>query len=102
MLPIFRVRVSGLSCWPCLVPGKTYWATSLRRARVGDFVVVSGAAIGESCILYVVKRVAEQNVDTLVLASTLSWSEATYTVPRNAVHGVLARAFLRACDTVQI
>jgi hypothetical protein len=37
---LFRVTVSGESCWPSLVPGKTYLATSLLRASPGRFVVV--------------------------------------------------------------
>ncbi len=88
--PLFRIRISGLSCWPYLVPGKTYWATTLRRPRVGDFVLVRGEAVGEQSIPHIVKHVARVANNALELKSTVPWG-ACYSVAASAIEGVVLR-----------
>ncbi len=70
---LFRVKVSGESCWPHLIPGKKYFATSVARKRAGDFIVFrqdSGQRI-------YVKRIREVLPAGFRVESTLSWGEGS-------------------------
>lgn len=81
----FRVRISGESCWPDLVPGRTYWATNLRQPSAGNFVVLHHPAEGG---LHIVKKVLSVTAHSLELGGTVSWS-ARFSVPKRDVLGTL-------------
>ena len=67
---LFRVRVSGESCWPALVPGRMYWASALGRIQIGSFVVFRSPADQEQIL---VKRVCEVRAEGYEVDSTVSW-----------------------------
>ena len=67
---LFRVRVSGESCWPALVPNRSYWASALGRIQVGDFVVFENPTDREQIL---VKRVCEVRAERYEVDSTVSW-----------------------------
>ena len=57
---LFRVQVTGESCWPELVPSKSYLATNLLRPKIGDYIVFTNK-YGE----VFVKRVKYVNTDKI-------------------------------------
>jgi len=86
---LFRVKVSGESCWPDLVSGKTYFASRLRKPCVGDYVVFPFASIfGSPTSEYAVKKIKRIEDDTLHVAGTVSWA-TSHVVRRSAVLGTL-------------
>lgn len=66
----FRVRVSGESCWPVLVPGRSYWASRLGRVRKGDFVVFTNPADYGQIF---VKKILGMQKAAYEVGSTVSW-----------------------------
>jgi hypothetical protein len=86
---LFRVRVEGESGWPHLVPGKIYWASSLRAPRVGGWVVFNDPRLPERVL---VKRIAAVHPEGYEVQSAVSWGTSSRefgTVPRAAVRGAL-------------
>jgi hypothetical protein len=79
---IFRVAVSGLSMFPELIPGKTYWASSFFRPRAGKRVVFEHR--GE----YIVKKISRIEKNVVYLTGTTVWS-SLYTIPSSAVRGIV-------------
>lgn len=67
---LFRVRVSGESCWPVLVPGKAYWASALARIQKGDFIVFTNPADREQIL---VKKILSIQKRAYEVGSTVSW-----------------------------
>ena len=67
---LFRVRVSGESCWPVLVPGKSYWASTLMRIRKGDFIVFRNPVDPEQIF---VKKILGMQDEMYEVVSTVSW-----------------------------
>lgn len=64
---LFRVRVSGESCWPALVPGRAYWASVMMPVRTGDFIVFRNRN------RLLVKKTFEVRKDGYEVGSTVSW-----------------------------
>lgn len=64
---LFRVRVSGESCWPALAPGRAYWASAMMPVRTGDFIVFWN----HNRLL--VKKTLEVRKDGYEVGSTVSW-----------------------------
>ena len=107
---LFRVTVSGESCWPELVPSKTYFASCLRRPRVGDYVVFQNPHLQKSAPArdmpphfplvddrllmgnnktdFYIKKVLREKNGMLHLGGTVSWS-STRTIPQSSVIGTL-------------
>lgn len=81
---LFRVTVTGESMWPILVPGQTYWASSLLPIRVGSIVV---AKMPHRTIVKLVDTVDE---DTIRLIGTRNRS-TPITVNQSAILGRLLR-----------
>ena len=77
---VFRVSVSGESCWPELMSGQSYWASSLLRPRVGKFVVFKREK------QHIVKKIQRIEGDTLYVGGTVSWS-SSFVLSRGAVLG---------------
>ena len=71
---LFRVRVNGESCWPVLVPGKSYWASGLIQVRVGDFIVFKNPTDREQIL---VKRVREMRGGKYEVGSMVSWGSSS-------------------------
>ena len=67
---LFRVAVSGESCWPVLVPGGSYWASALLPVRTGDFMIFYNS--GSHCEVFI-KRVREVRTDGYKVESLISW-----------------------------
>ena len=82
---LFRVRISGESLWPDLVPGRTYWATSLGAPKTGDYAVFKGPAGAPE---FVVKKVEGIENGVYDLRGTVSRS-ASYKVPKSHILGRL-------------
>ena len=84
---LFRVRVSGESMYPALLPGRAYWASGWLPIRVGDYIVFwSPNNQTERWI----KRVKAIQPEGYVVEGLVSWSassEMIGTVPRRAVLG---------------
>jgi len=71
---LFRVRITGESMWPVLVPGKTYLAINLLRVRKGDFIVFKNPKNQDEVF---VKRVKETYGDRYAVESLVSWGNAS-------------------------
>lgn len=71
---LFRVRVSGESCWPSLVQGKLYWASGWGSIGAGDFLVF-GNPNGSGQIL--VKKVLGVRVDGYDVGSVVLWGASS-------------------------
>lgn len=69
---LFTVKVYGESCWPELVPGRKYIATSLIKPKIGDYVVFM-TKHGE----IFVKKVKEIKHDSYFVEGMVSWSESS-------------------------
>lgn len=67
---LFRVRVSGESCWPSLVPGRSYWASALAPVRAGDFVVFRNPMDDKQIL---VKKICGVRDGAYQVGSTVSW-----------------------------
>lgn len=68
---LFRVRVTGESCWPVLVPGKSYWASALAQVRTGDFIVFRKSD------QLLIKKILEARADGYRVGSTVSWGSSS-------------------------
>ncbi len=82
---IFRVKISGESLWPELIPGRTYWATGLCAPQAGDYAVFKDPAGGDK---FIVKKVAGVQNGLYDLRGTISRS-ASYKVPKDQILGRL-------------
>jgi hypothetical protein len=90
---LFRVRVSGESMWPGLVPGRHYWASGLLKPRVGDTVVAEHPREPGT---FVVKKVTVLNGERngrkadrqVSLDGTMPWS-SSFVVAADSIAGVL-------------
>ena len=67
---LFRVRVSGESCWPVLVSGRAYWASAWIPVRAGDFVVFSNPAHSAQVLVKKILGVRENGYE---VESLVSW-----------------------------
>ena len=85
---LFTVKVEGESCWPDLVPGKRYFATSLLRPRVGDFIVFKRPSDLRS---FLVKKVKEVRGDSYYVEGTVSWGTTSETLGLISHNSVLGR-----------
>ena len=105
---IFRITVSGESCWPELVPGKTYFASRLRRAHVGDYVVFKNPhrqkhasdtpppfpladdrlLMGNTETDFYIKKVLHENGGMLHVGGTVSWS-SNYSIKQSGITGTV-------------
>ena len=68
---LFLVKVEGESGWPELVPEKTYFATSLLKPRVGDFIVFKNPKKPAQIL---VKKVKARVANRYEVAGDVSWS----------------------------
>jgi hypothetical protein len=82
---LFKVQVSGESCFPELISGKTYSASSMRRPKVGRYVAFKPQEKSANCVVKKITRIAP---DALCVGGTVSWS-STYIIPCSAVVGTL-------------
>lgn len=73
--------------WPALVPGKTYWATSLLESREGDIVIAQSKESQSGFVIKKIKRVGGENY---LLGGAVPWS-STYEVKRENIIGRLIR-----------
>lgn len=80
---LFRVKVTGESLWPVLVPGQYYWASSLVCPRPGRIVVFHDPADTER---FLVKKITRQEGQSFILEGTVSWS-SSYRARENAILG---------------
>ncbi len=80
---LFRVKISGESLWPELIPGRTYWATSIFTPKVGDYAVFRNPAEPEKII---VKKVKDIQSGIFDLRGTIARS-ASYKVPKSNILG---------------
>lgn len=71
---LFRVRVSGESCWPVLVPGKSYWASALAPVREGDFIVFRNPADRDRVFI---KKILEVRGGGYRVGSSVSWGSSS-------------------------
>lgn len=67
---LFRVRVSGESCWPSLAPGRLYLASALIPAQKGDFIVFKSPTNSGQILVKKILGMREQNYE---VGSTVSW-----------------------------
>lgn len=84
---LFKVKVSGESCWPDLVPNRKYFATSLLPVRVGDFIVFRSPTEPSKKF---VKKVREIQSDGYSVSGTVSWASGSDDfgpIPREAILG---------------
>lgn len=79
----FKVKVSGESLCPDLIPGRTYFATSLLKSKVGDYVVFENPGGGDK---FLVKKVQEIEGSSFKVGGTVSWSSA-YTIDKSIILG---------------
>ncbi len=82
---LFRVRVTGESMWPRLVPGKTYWASSLLKPSIGKIIVFRDP---NDLRQYIVKQIIQYNGETVIVSGTVSWSNS-YSIRQEQILGVL-------------
>jgi hypothetical protein len=68
---LFLVKIDGLSCWPYLMPGRKYLATSVLAPKVGDFVVFRAKDEDR----FLVKKVMAKEEKGYRVASTLLFSQ---------------------------
>lgn len=68
---LFRVRVTGESCWPMLMPGKSYWASALLLVHSGDFIVFKNRG------RVLVKRVRALRKNGYEAESLISWGSSS-------------------------
>lgn len=85
---LFRVRVSGESCWPDLVPGKTYFASRLRTPHIGDYVVFPDPTFGGSTSSCWVKKIKYVDGNIFHVGGTVSWASSC-AVPRSLILGTV-------------
>ncbi|MBI2625360.1 MAG: S24/S26 family peptidase [Candidatus Nealsonbacteria bacterium] len=78
---LFRVKIEGESCWPKLIPGKTYLGTCIFKPRVGDFVVFKNAGQG-----LLVKEVKAINYQGYIVGGTLSFAK-NMRINKNSILG---------------
>jgi hypothetical protein len=71
---LFRVRITGESCWPNLVPNKRYWASCLPRVQKGDFILFANPK--EPSEIFV-KQVQKITPTGYAVASTVSWGSSS-------------------------
>lgn len=82
---LFRVNISGESMWPYLVSGKSYWATSPSRIKVGDFIIFSSYVLeGRK---YFVKQVKKITPEGYVVSGKVSWGSTFGIISKNAIRG---------------
>ena len=86
---LFRVRVSGESAYPKLMPGRVYLASGILPIRVGDFVVFQNPRSPAEQWIKRVKVVREDGYEVEGLVSWSTPSEAIGIVPRERVWGRL-------------
>ncbi len=72
--PLFVVRVHGESAWPVLVPGKTYFASSLFSPWENDFIVVKDPRNKNQ---FMVKKIAGVTDEGYQLESLVSWGSSS-------------------------
>lgn len=96
---LFRVKVSGESCWPDLVPGKSYPASRLRAPGVGDYVVFPDPIHEASTSGWWVKKIKRIDGNILHVGGTVSWSSSC-TVPRIRVLGTILKRHQKETEKI--
>lgn len=87
----FLVKVEGESGWPELIPEKYYFATSLLRPRVGDFIVFGNPQNPEQRL---VKKVTGIKNNSFSVKGVVSWSAGSADfgdIPKNLVLGKILK-----------
>lgn len=90
---LFRVKITGESMWPVLVPGRSYWATSLLAPKVGRLAVFRMPHSSQ----FAVKRIVELKNGRLELAGTVSWS-SSFEIDADQFVGILLGHFTKTRD----
>lgn len=71
---IFRVKIEGDSAWPQLIPGKYYFATSIKKPKKGDFIVFQNP---KDKLRIFVKKVHSIDGDYYTVSGSVSWSSSS-------------------------
>jgi len=68
---LFLVKVEGESAWPELVPEKIYFATSLLRPKIGNFIVFKNPKNNEQNF---VKKIVKITPTGYEIQGLVSWA----------------------------
>src|SRR4030042_2650999 len=71
---IFLVRVEGESAWPELVSGKTYFAASFLKPKIGDFIVFKNPKDQKEIL---VKKIRSIRKNSYFAEGTLPWAKSS-------------------------
>ncbi len=82
---LFRIKVTGESLWPELVPGKTYWASRFKQPKPGRLVVCLNPDTPANFLIKKVQSIIGRQV---YLTGTVSWS-TNYHVDEDAILGTV-------------
>jgi len=84
---LFLVKVEGESAWPELIPEKYYFATSLLKPRVGDFIVFQNPKNSEQNFVKKIKSVNSLGCEVYGLTSWSSSSKNFGLIKNDLVFG---------------
>ena len=71
---LFVVKVEGESAFPELIPGRKYLATSLKRPKIGRFIVFKNPR-NEAQIM--VKKVTDSHPEGFSVSGVVSWGTSS-------------------------
>lgn len=92
---LFLVKVEGESGWPELIPGKTYYATCLKKPVIGSFVVFRNP---QNPMQILVKKVFAIKNGGYEVGSLVSWGSSSKElglIPQELILGSIIRIFKR-------
>ena len=70
----FFVKIEGESAWPKLISEKVYLATSMAKARVGDFIVFVNPKNEKETM---VKKVTKISQDSYFVEGNVPWATSS-------------------------
>jgi len=88
---LFLVKVEGESAWPELVPEKIYFATSLLRPKIGNFIVFKNPKNNEQNFVKKIVKITPAGYEVQGLSSWSSSSEDFGLVNKKSILGTLIR-----------
>ena len=79
---LFTVQITGESCWPELVPSKSYLATNLLKPKSGDYIVFTNKfdELLVKRVKYIKKDKIKKGDDSYFVTGNVSWSEDSNTL----------------------
>jgi phage repressor protein C with HTH and peptisase S24 domain len=72
--PLFLVEVEGESAWPELIPGKIYFASKLKRPKVGNFIVFSSPRNKSEIFVKKIKQIRD---NFYVVSGNVPWASSS-------------------------